>query len=200
VKRSAKESRRTLLIVAEQQQGLFTARQARDAGYSDAARVYQAKAGNWIRMARGVYRLAEYPVADRPDLVLWSLWSRDAQDVPQGVYSHQTALSIHELTDLNPSKLHMTVPRGFRRRSDIPTILVLYKADLPDSDIIEMEGYRVTSALRAIVDLLASGAVHPEVLRSGLREGLRSGQIPLPKARRFRDEDLLGELADEVGQ
>jgi predicted transcriptional regulator of viral defense system len=198
VKRSAKESRRALLLIAEQQQGLFTSWQAREVGYSDAARVYQAKAGNWIRLARGIYQLAEYPVADRPDLVLWSLWSRDAQEVPQGVYSHQTALSIHELTDLNPARLHMTVPRRFRRRSDIPKILILHKADLPDSDVIEMEGYRVTSALRAIVDLLRSGAVHPDVLRSGIQDGLERGQITMDEARRARDDGLLGDLADEA--
>jgi predicted transcriptional regulator of viral defense system len=198
MKRSARESYRALRVVADSQQGLFTARQAADAGYTDAARVYQVKSGNWVRMARGIYGLAQYPATDRPDLVLWSLWSRDIDDIPQGVYSHQTALSIYELTDLQPAKLHMTVPRRFRRRSVIPGVLVLHVADLAREDVAEMEGFRVTRALRAIVDLLQNGEVHPDVLRPGLREGLRSGLIALDEARRVRDSGLLGDLHDEV--
>jgi hypothetical protein len=42
----------------------------------------------------------------------------------EGVYSRHTALSLCDLSDLNPSKLHMTVPMDFRRTSDIPGILV----------------------------------------------------------------------------
>ena len=196
--RSPKDSHRALLIVAEQQQGLFTARQAGEAGYSDAARVYQVKTGNWIRMARGVYRLVDYPAADRPDLALWSLWSRNRDDILQGVFSHQTALSIFELTDLQPAKLHMTVPMGFRRRSTIPQILILHRADLPDSEVMEMEGYRVTRPLRAIIDLLQNGDVHPEILRGGLLDGLQRGLIAVEEARRARDSDLLRELGGEV--
>lgn len=198
MKRSARKSYRALLVVADTQQGLFTARQAADAGYTDAARVYQVKSGNWARMARGIYRLADYPAADRPDLVLWSLWSRDINDVPQGAYSHQTALSIYELTDLQPAKLHMTVPARFRRRSVIPGVLVLHVADLSAQDVMEMEGYRVTRPLRAIVDLLRNGEVHPGVLRPGLREGLRTGIIALEEAQRARDSGLLGDLRNEV--
>jgi len=48
--------------------------------------------------------------------------------VPEGAYSHDTALSLHELSDIMPSKLHMTVPREFRRNSRIPEILVLHRA------------------------------------------------------------------------
>jgi predicted transcriptional regulator of viral defense system len=196
--RVPKESYRALLVIAEQQQGLFTAKQAQTAGYSDESTVYQVKSGNWIRMARGVYRLADYPATARPDLVLWSLWSRGVDDVPQGVYSHQTALSIFELTDLMPAKLHMTVPRKFRRRSSIPGILVIHLADLQPAEVVEMEGFRVTRPIKAIVDLLENGAVPSEVLRGGLAEGLRSGSITLPEARNAASSGLLGELSDQV--
>jgi len=194
VGRSAKESYRRLLATAELQQGLFTAKQAGEAGYSDAARVYQVKCGNWIRKARGVYQLADYPNTERPDLVLWSLWSRSVDDVPQGIYSHQTALSIHELTDLQPAKLHMTVPTKFRRRSPIPRILVLHWQALPVADIMEMEGYRVTRPLRAIIDLLQSGEVHPGILQDGLKQGMDRGLITIGEARKALDAGLLGPM------
>jgi hypothetical protein len=63
---------------------------------------------------------------------------------------------------------------------------------------MEMEGYRVTRPLRAIVDLLQNQEVHAEVLRPGLREGLRSGLITVGEARGARDSGLLGDLWDEV--
>lgn len=44
--------------------------------------------------------------------------------IPQGVYSHGTSLSLHELSDANPSQLHMTVPISFRRTAGIPRVLV----------------------------------------------------------------------------
>ena len=60
----------------------------------------------------------------------------------EGVYSHQTALSLYDLSDLNPAKLHMTVPTHFRRSSEIPAILVLHHADLPDEDIQTAQGFK----------------------------------------------------------
>ena len=199
MRRSAKESYRALLAIAEQQQGLFTAKQAGKAGYSDAACVYQVKCGNWIRKARGVYQMADYPNTERPDLVLWSLWSRSVDDVPQGIYSHQTALSIHELTDLQPAKLHMSVPTKFRRRSPIPKILVLHWQDLPATDVTEMEGYRVTRPLRAIIDLLNSGEVHPGILEDGLRQGMDRGLITIGEVQEALVAGLLGTMEVEVG-
>ena len=71
----------------------------------------------------------------------WALWSRNRNEVTEGVYSHQTALSLYELSDLNPAKLHMTVPTHFRRNSAIPRILVLHYADLADEDVQSVQGF-----------------------------------------------------------
>jgi len=43
--------------------------------------------------------------------------------------------SLWELSDVNPSKLHLTVPNHFRRNSKPPRILVLHHADVPERDI-----------------------------------------------------------------
>ncbi|HYI96135.1 MAG TPA: hypothetical protein VEX68_21505 [Bryobacteraceae bacterium] len=37
----------------------------------------------------------------------------EARRVMEGVYSHQTARILYELSDLNPAKLHLTVPPAF---------------------------------------------------------------------------------------
>src|ERR1700674_4955935 len=174
---SHREASRRLFEFAEQQQGFFTAKQARAAGFAENTHPYHIQAGNWIREHRGIYRLSSFPRGERPDLMLWSLWSRNRGEITQGVYSHETALSLHDLSDVMPAKLHMTVPRSFRRNSEIPRVVVLHFADLPQSDIGTAHGVRVTKPMRTILDLLTEGEVPPATLRQALREGLRRGLI-----------------------
>ena len=172
-----KEAAKRLYEIAEGQLGFFTTKQAKAAGFAENTHPYHVQAENWIREHRGIYRLASFPRGERPDLMLWSLWSRNRGEAGQGVYSHQTALSLHDLSDVMPAKLHMTVPRSFRRNSEIPRVLVLHFAVLPQIDIGVAYGVRVTSRLRTILDLLAGGGMPLETLRQALLEGLRRGLI-----------------------
>lgn len=110
---------------------------SKKAGYSDSRFAYHVRKGNWIREGRRIYRLANYPLGERPDLVYWSLWSTNRQGKIQGVFSHQTALAIHELSDVMPAKYHMTVPKGFRRYHPYSENLVLYFANLLKDEIWE---------------------------------------------------------------
>jgi hypothetical protein len=93
------------------------------------------------------------------------------------VYSHQTAISLFNLSDLNPAKLHMTVPRSFRRNSEIPSILVLHYADLPASDVQTGPGYKITRPLRTILDLIESGEVERNFIGQALTQAVDRGMI-----------------------
>jgi len=177
VRKERKEAAKRLYEIAEGQQGFFTTKQAKAAGFAENTHPYHVQAGNWIREHRGIYRLASFPQGQRPDLMLWSLWSKSREEVVQGVYSHQTALSLHDLSDIMPAKLHMTVPRSFRRNSEIPRVLVLHFANLRQNDIGTADGVRVTKPMRTILDLLEGGEVPPATLRQAVREGLRRGLI-----------------------
>ena len=172
-----KEAAKRLYEIAETQQGFFTTKQAKSAGFAENTHPYHVQAGNWIRQHRGIYRLASFPRGERPDLTLWSLWSRNREEAVQGVYSHQTALSLYDLSDVMPAKLHMTVPKSFRRNSEIPRVLILYFADLPNNDIGVTHGVRVTTPMRTMLDLIEGGEMPPATLREALREGLRRGLI-----------------------
>jgi hypothetical protein len=88
-----------------------------------------------------------------------------------------TALSMFELSDANPAKIHMTIPPGFRRHSKIPKILVLHKGVLPPEDIEEREGYCVTRPIRTVRDLLHEGATSMDIIRQAIEEGLARGLI-----------------------
>jgi predicted transcriptional regulator of viral defense system len=175
--RERREAAKRLYEVSEDQQGFFTTKEAKAAGFAENTHPYHVQAGNWIREHRGIYRLASFPRGERPDLMLWSLWSRNRGEAAQGVYSHQTALSLYDLSDVMPAKLHMTVPKNFRRNSEIPRVLVLHFADLPQNDIGAVHGVRVTKPMRTIFDLLEHGEVPFATLRQALREGQRRGLI-----------------------
>ena len=172
-----KEAARRLYETAQSQQGFFTTKQAIRAGFAEKTHSYHVKVGNWIREHRGIYRLADFPTAERPDLMLWYLWSQNRQEVPAGTYSHDTALSLHELSDIMPSKLHMTVPKHFRRNSRIPEVLLLHRADLVEGDVQEMYGLLVTRPLRTILDLLEDGRVDRTIVRQAIDEAMRRGLV-----------------------
>jgi len=197
---SYKEAARRLHQVAQSQQGFFTTKQAIRSGFAEKTHAYHVNAENWIREHRGIYRLADFPTLERPDLMLWYLWSQNRQEVPQGAYSHDTALSLHELSDMMPSKLHMTVPIEFRRNSKIPEILVLHHAQLDTGDVQEIHGLRVTRPLRTIVDLLRSGHVDRSQLKQAVSEAIRRGLIGRKEIDRMPQDKLQRPLRELAGQ
>jgi predicted transcriptional regulator of viral defense system len=158
--------RRRLFDIASAQSGYFTAAQALGVGYSYPAQSYHVHRGNWHKVVRGIYRLPEWPVGPREDLVRWTLWSRG-----RAVVSHETALSVHELGDADPARVHLTVPLAFRREEPAA---VLHRADLPADDIEERDGYRVTTPLRSLLDV-ASGELDFDQLARAIAEALNRG-------------------------
>lgn len=164
-----------LFEIADRQQGFFTAKQAEECGYSRSNFHLRLSSGEWTHEGKGIYRLGRYPVTDRPELVLWSLWSRNLRDVPQGVWSHETALDIHELSDVMPSKMHMTVPLDFRRRIETPKVLCLHYANLKSSEVEERQGYRVTTPIRTVVDVVAAETIADNFITQALSQALARG-------------------------
>jgi len=174
---SPSERQKELYQLAESQGGYFTTKQAAALGYASNKRIYHVRARNWIREHRGIYRLALFPEPERPDLILWWLWSRDRSDRPTGVYSHQTALSLHDLTDANPAKLDLTVPANFRRGAPLPNLLRLHRDDVRAEDRETLYGVPVTNAMRTILDVWQEGSLPKPVLRAAFREAMKRGAI-----------------------
>ncbi len=109
--------------------------------------------------------------------MIWQLWSRNRQDEPQGVFSHATALTLHELSDAMPAKLDMTVPPGFQRMAAIPDVLRLHRARLTERDIATIDGVHVTTPLRTLVDVVVDGELAIELRTQAIDEALRRGLI-----------------------
>ncbi len=146
----SKTKTQKLFETASLQQGYFTAKQAINAGFTYRMQSYYRKQGHWLEIGRGIFRLVQFPNSLDEDYVKWSLWSRNRNDKPQAVISHQSALSIHELSDVMPPKVHITVPCGFRKNT--PESCIVHKGVILPEEREEREGYYVTGPLRTIID------------------------------------------------
>ena len=143
-----RDLRRRLFETAASQGGYFTAAQAKEMGYSYQAQAHHVSAGNWLRVDRGLFRLAEWVPGLHDELARWTLWSRG-----RGIVSHETALSVHGIGELESDRVHLTVPPGFTMRHKA---VILHVAELSKADAIPMGGFTVTSPARTIIDVAAS--------------------------------------------
>jgi hypothetical protein len=98
-----------------------------------------------------------------------------------------------------PSKLHMTVPKEFRRNSKLPEVLVLYRAHLDPDEVQEMHGVRVMRPLRTILDLMGSGHVDRSQLKQAIDEAIRGGLIAKPEMDRISNGKVQTLLRELVG-
>ncbi len=154
------------------QAGFFTTQQAAHAGFSDQLLVHHVRARNIRRVRRGIYRLVRFPVGEHEELVIAWLWSDMA-----GVFSHHTALALHDLSDVLPAQLHLTVPADWRRRRlRVPANVLLYYADIPSQDRGWFGPVPTTNARRTLNDC-ASAGLSPELLRQAARQALRRGIV-----------------------
>lgn len=171
---SYKAAQRALYAIAAEQAGYFTARQACAAGYSYSEHHYHVTHDNWERVAHGIFRLRDYPLPEREDLIILSLLSHDRANQPQAVFSHETALALHDIGDANPAHIHLTVPPGFRRQ--LTAGVVVHRGIVSDEEWEQREGYRVTTPLRTLQDIAASSTSWP-YLTSAVRDALDRGLV-----------------------
>jgi len=157
-----------LYELASSQAGYFTAKEAGAAGFSLPLLQHHLDAGRVERVQRGVFRLVNFPPTDEEGLVPTWLWSRR-----EGTFSHETALALHQLSDVLPAKLHLTVPMAWKkRRVQIPRNLVLHHADLPEDEREWKGPVQVTTPLRTVVDCSVD-AVANDLVEQAVREGVR---------------------------
>ena len=172
-----KTNEQKLFDIASQQCGYFTSFQAERVGFTNSNQVYHVKVGNWLREWRGVFRLARYPIQDDSQYALWGIWSMNRKESIQGIYTHETALSLFELSDLQTPKLHMTFPRGHRHHGTIPTTLEVHHADIEDSEYEERNGYKVAKPYRTIIDIVRVGETSPEFVKQAVDQALGKGYL-----------------------
>jgi predicted transcriptional regulator of viral defense system len=176
---SRRDRRRRLLALAYSQAGYFSASQAHELGFSYQAQKYHVDTHNWVRTERGIYRLPEWLDGPWDSLVRWTLWSGG-----RGVVSHETALAVHDLSDVDPAQVHLTVPSGFGARHQG---VVLHHDVLAATDVERREGYSITSPVRTLLDV-AAGDLSQEHVDNAVHEAAERGLISVRRMRNRADE------------
>jgi predicted transcriptional regulator of viral defense system len=161
-----------LFEIAAAQAGYVTTKQAAEAGYSTHLLRKHIHAGRVTRPQRGIYRLVHFPAGEHEELVPAWLWSEQA-----GVLSHQTALSLHGLSDVLPAQVHLTLPAAWaRRRFRVPAGVVLHHADVAPVEREWFGPVPATGASRTLRDCARSG-LSPELLRQAAQQALSRGLV-----------------------
>jgi predicted transcriptional regulator of viral defense system len=172
--------------LAAEQNGFITAAEAKRAGITRQALNKMATRGTLERVSHGVYRLVHFPASPMDPYVEATLWP-----VPvRGVISHETALSIYGMSDVNPDRIDVCVPRSWRLRRKLPNRLSLHRLDLGEDDVNIYEGVPITTPERTIRDCHAAhlGAA---LIRQAIADGRRSGHLRVRQAQRL-ERELLG--------
>lgn len=159
-----------LFGTASEQAGYFTTRQARDAGFSSPLIRHHVRTGRFMHVARGLYRLRDYPSTPREEVL--AAWLRIA---PKAVVSHESALDILGLSDAIPNAIHLTVPRTFRKLTSLPSVTIHTTVrPVRPSDIVDRDGIRLTNAARTIADVVEAGLA-PDQVELAVRSAIDRG-------------------------
>lgn len=174
-----------LLEFATDQYGFVSTDDARRLDISPRRLKLLAERGSLTRIARGLYRFpAEVvPISPLDQYMEATLWPGG-----RGVISHETALAVYELSDVNPSKVHVTVPRGYRMRSrEVPAVFAFHRADLAEVELARFEGIPIVTPQRAIRDAHA-GHLGPALIGQAIDDGERKGLLAPAQAKVMREE------------
>jgi predicted transcriptional regulator of viral defense system len=102
------------------------------------------------------------------------LWARASHGPEKVALSHETALAVYGISDVNPSPVHITVPKRSRLRRRKPKWIVIHRGDLLLSDATLHEGLPVTTVAKSVLDVMDAtgrlGLVH-QAIKQARKEG-----------------------------
>ncbi len=179
-----------LAEVAVDRHSLFTLEDARSVGYADKSISEMARRGRVERMSQGVYRIPFLPYGELGSYMAAALWPVGVG----GVIGHASALDLWDVSDVNPAKIHITVPRLHRVQRAVPTGYVIHREDLDSSDVTDIEGVPVVRLPKAIREAFVD-RVALDLLEQAVRHGRERGLLSEATAAGLRAELGLDRIA-----
>jgi predicted transcriptional regulator of viral defense system len=141
-----------ILEIAGDQHGYITARQATEAGIAPVELRKLSQRGRLDHPAHGVYRVASLPRSPGDELMEATLWANG-----RGVISHESALALWDLADVNPGRIHVTVPPPYRPRKQGGDQYRIWTRPIGANDIDYVDGIPTVTPERAIIDAARQG-------------------------------------------
>lgn len=175
-----------LAELAADQFGLVTLADAKDVGYDPNTLAKLAKRGQLERVSRGVYRVPFLAGGEMAAYMAAALWPQGAR----GVLTRETALDLWDVSDVNPTKLHITVPKDHRPQRAIPNGYAIHREDLDPTEVSAIAGVPVVKLARAIRQAAAEH-IGRDLLEQAARHGRERGLLSAAEHEQLvRDLDL----------
>lgn len=165
-------SRDVLWDVAASQHGFVTAQQAVGLGVGKHAVQMLVQRGTLERAAHGVYRFPQFPVSQYDPYMLAVLWTR----ADEACLSHETALDVYGISDVNPNVIHVTVGKRRRLRRTGGDGYIIHYEDLTPAQVGWWQEIPTVTPATAVAQCIAYGTP-TYLLRQALERGYRQGYL-----------------------
>jgi predicted transcriptional regulator of viral defense system len=168
-----------LLDQAQQQYGFVTPEVASELGLDPTQLRLMAARHVLEHRGHGLYRVPAVPRTEFDPYMEATMWTGR-----RGVLSHETALDLYELCDVNPNAIHLTVPRRFRTRKAVPEAYRLHRFDLDPAEVGWFEGIPIVTPERAILGGIEQ-ALGWQLIDQAIQTARARGRITQPVAERL---------------
>ena len=154
------------------QYGFVTTEQALETGVGHAELSKMVSRERLERVAHGVYRVPLVPHTEYTRFMLALLWT----GASEAALSHETALDLYGVSDINPTMIHVAVAKSRRiRRSGGQGYAVHYE-DLKSNQLTWFEGMCIVTLVTSIEQCIIAGVPSYLVLQA-IEHGGKSNQV-----------------------
>jgi predicted transcriptional regulator of viral defense system len=149
----------SIFEIAQEQHGLVRVEDLRQAGIDPFTLVNYKRRGQAEQVAHGLYKICILegdPLAEYMQATLWP--------AGKGYLSHETALDLWELCDINPNYIHVSVPKKYRTHRVVPNLYKFHKEEIKESEKTFFEGVPIVKPEIAIQQT-TKNKIRPSLIR-----------------------------------
>ena len=178
---------KAILALLEKRCGYLTTKQAKESGISNTALQRAVEQGLIERVAQGLYISSD--VFPDPYIVA-------QHKCPKGIFSHETALFLHDLSDRVPLQLMITIPTGWNSNLLTseefhffyckPALMTFGVCDVTTPSGVKIRAFDLE---RTLCDCLRSeDKLDRDLVLSAIKQYLKSGQKDNAKLLAYADK------------
>jgi predicted transcriptional regulator of viral defense system len=161
--------------LAIDQYGFVATAQAESAGIPRFELAKMVARNRIERVAHGVYRIPQVQETEYDQFMQAILWT----GAPEAVLSHDTAIALREISDINPTKIHMTVKKDRRIKRASGNGYALHFEDIPPEHVTWFARMPIVDVSTAIKQCIESG-VPGYLIEQAITNAGKTSDLPKP--------------------